>query len=115
MSTSIIPVIEPDVLIDRIGQMGKRTDEEIPKDSIGLEARIDRIKTLLIAFPTASATYEVRRERYIKIQGELLDLAAFGGESEALNLAVPFCKMYLELIPPDKRLAEYKNRLLDEV
>ena len=39
-------LLEPDVLIDRIGQMGKRTNEVIPEDTIGLEARIHRIKTL---------------------------------------------------------------------
>jgi|SRR3989344_6671235 len=108
-------LLEPDVLIDRIGQMGKRTNEVIPEDTIGLEARIHRIKTLLIAFPTPSATYEERRERYIKIQGELLTLAAFGGESEALSFAPAFLDTYFGLIPPEKRLVEYKLRLIDEV
>ena len=108
-------LLEPDVLIDRIEQMGKRANEVIPKDPIGLEARINRIGTLLIAFSTPSVTYEARRERYIKIQGELLDLAAFGGESEALSFAPAFLDTCFELIPPEKRLFEYNLRLIDEV
>ncbi|MBI3026545.1 hypothetical protein HYY70_00375 [Candidatus Woesearchaeota archaeon] len=110
-----VVLLEPDVLIDRIGQMGKRADEVIPDDPIGLEARIHRIKTLLNCVPTPSGTYEARRERYIKIQGELLALAAFGGESEALSFAPAFLDTYFKLIPPEKRLFEYKLRLIDEV
>ena len=110
-----IPVIEPDVLIDRIAQMSKKADEAIPEDPIGLEARINKIRILLLAFPTSSATYEARRERVVRTQNELLNLAAYGGENQALSFAETFCKMYLELIPSDKRLIEYRNRLLDEV
>ena len=110
----MIPLIEPDVLIDRIGQMGSRKDEHIPFDDVGIDARVNQIKTLLLAFPTSAATYEDRRERYVKIQKAFLDLAGFGGEHEALGLSGPLIDVYFEIIPLDKRVAEYMDRLAHE-
>ena len=104
-------IIEPDILIERIARMMNRRDDEIPEDSIGIEARVSKVRQLSLAFPGPSVTYEAKRERVVTMQNELLELARFGGEQEALGLATVFSQVYLELIPPEMRGIEYQRRL----
>lgn len=103
-------LIEPDVVINEIGVLGRR--ECIDEDD--LEARIGEVESLLAEqkrLSNLSVPYEERRQHYIKTQKALLGMAQIGGEDEALKFAGRFTKMYLSLIPPEKRGEEYLLRI----
>lgn len=119
-------IIEPDVLITRIGALGQRDEREIKPDTIGLETRLRRLHALFNREASAAvspeAPYDRKRELVLQIQEELLALAEAGYESEALAIASSgsyvgglgmgggFIRTYLDLIPPEQRGREYELR-----
>lgn len=130
-------IIEPDILITRIGALWQRDEKDISQDTVGLETRLRNLHALFNREASAAVSpqlpYDKKRDLVIRIGEEILALAEAGYESEAMQIAVSrglvggqidasgkmvgglgmcggYMQSYFDLIPAEKRVEEFRLR-----